>query len=166
MKNRKIIIIAVIILLLLTILAISFIVGTPSYSDTFSSMEIYEAVKNSFDTDGGSKILDDDVILEFTDKELDYLENYTVAKANNAKNINEVGIFKVQSGKTKEMEKIVSSYVDGMQQSYRAMDYFPEEVEKIDCAKVVVMGNYVIYSFLNEKDTESFYSAIKSLIQE
>jgi hypothetical protein len=46
------------------------------------------------------------------------------------------------------------------------MDYFPEEVEKIDCAKVVVMGNYIIYSFLNEEDTSSFYNAIENLLKQ
>ena len=44
------------------------------------------------------------------------------------------------------------------------MDYFPEEVEKIDCATVKVFGNYIIYSFLNEADTEAFYNAIENQI--
>ena len=94
-----------------------------------------------------------------------YLIDYIVVKANNAKNINEIGIFKVEGGKANDLKKIVSEYLELTQQMYRAMDYFPEEVEKIDCAKVVVYGNYVIYSFLNEADTSSFYSTIENLIK-
>ena len=39
---------------------------------------------------------------------------------------------------------------------------FPKrQIEKINFATVKVYGNYVIYSFLNENDTKSFYDAIK-----
>ena len=165
MKNKKT-------LIILSVILIAVIIATPlvfsslkSYTDQYSSHEIYDYVKNSYNTNGGNIILDDNVIIEFTDEELPYLVDYIVVKSNNAKNINEIGIFKVESGKSKELKKIVTDYLEGKQQLYRAMDYFPEEVEKIDCAKVVVYGNYVIYSFLNESDTSSFYSSIENLIK-
>lgn len=165
MNNKKLLIIAVVAIFI--IFGVIFFITSQagSYSDDYSSKALFENAKNSFTTDGGTKTLDDDVILEFTDKNLDYLIDYTVVKANNAKNINEIGIFKVTSGNANDLKKLVTKYLEDKQQSYRAMDYFPEEVEKIDCAKVVVYGNYVIYSFLNENDTEAFYTAIQNLIK-
>lgn len=165
MNNKKILIIALVTVLFIVGATLLFLAKSPAYKDTYSSSEIYEQVKNSFSTEGGTRILDDDVILEFTDKNLDYLVDYIVVKANNAKNINEVGIFKVKNGKSAELKKIITKYLEDKQQSYRAMDYFPEEVEKIDCAKVVVLGNYIIYSFLNEKDTGAFYASVENLIK-
>ena len=88
--------------------------------------------------------------------------DYTVVRANNAKNINEIGIFKVENGKAKELKPVIEKYLKEKQESYRAMDYFPEEVEKIDFATVKVFGNYVVFSFLNEADTEAFYKAIEN----
>jgi hypothetical protein len=166
MKNKKNLIIIAIIAVVAIIAAILVITNQPSsYNNTLTADELYDKVKDSFTTNGGIRILDDDVILEFTDKNLDSIESYTVAKATNAKNINEVGIFKV-NGNVNEVKKIVTKYLSEKQQSYRAMDYFPEEVEKIDCAKVVVMCNYIIYSFLNEEDTSSFYNAIENLLKQ
>ena len=166
MKNKKILIILAIVLIAIVVVALLLLGTSSKYTEKYSSSELYDLVKNSFETDGGTKILDSDVILEFTETDLDYLVDYTVVKANNAKNINEIGIFKVKNGKASELKKIVTDYLEDKQQIYRAMDYFPEEVEKIDCAKVTVYGNYVIYSFLNEADTSAFYSAIENLIKE
>ncbi len=137
-----------------------------SYTDTVAPSELASIALSSVAADGGTRVLDEDVILEFvTDEVPSYLRDYTVIKANNAKNINEVGVFRVEDGKANDMKAIVEDYVSNLQGQYRSMQYFPEEVEKIDCATVKVYGNYVIYSFLNEMDTEAFYNAIENAIK-
>ena len=137
-----------------------------SYTDTVAPFELASIALSSVATDGGTRVLDEDVILEFvTDEVPSYLRDYIVIKANNAKNINEVGVFRVEDGKANDMKAIVEDYVSNLQGQYRSMQYFPEEVEKIDCATVKVYGNYVIYSFLNEMDTEAFYNAIENAIK-
>lgn len=165
-KKVKILIISIVSVLVVGAVLMIVLLNTKKYTDIFSAEELYSKVANSFSTDGGTKVLDPDVILEFSDDNLSYIESYIVVKAKNVKNINEIGIFKVDKGSVDDMEDIVENYVSNLQQVYRAMDYFPEEVEKIDCAKVEVFGNYVIYSFLNEQDTESFYSSIENVLQE
>ena len=166
-KNTKILIVCLAALLLVVgIVSIVLINNNNKYTDALSATELYNAVANSFETSGGNKVLDSDVILEFSDNELSYLKDYIVVKANNAKNINEIGIFKVEEGTSNDMKSLVEKYVANLQQTYRAMDYFPEEVEKIDFATVKVFGNYVVYSFLNENDTEAFYNAIENQIKE
>lgn len=135
------------------------------YIDTVSAHDLAVSGLATFTTEGGTKWLDDDIILEFVDEKPSYLVDYSVVKANNAKNISEFGIFRVESGKAEDFKAIVSGYVEKKQQIYRAIDYFPEEVEKIDCATVKVFGNYVVYSFLNETDTEAFYNTIENLLK-
>ena len=135
-----------------------------NFTDTKSAGEVATAVSSAITTDGGTKTLDSDAILEISDEELSYLKDFVMVRANNAKNINEYGIFRVENGKSEDMKALVSTYVENLQKTYRAMDYFPEETEKIDCATVKVFGNYVVYSFLNENDTEAFYDAIKNEI--
>lgn len=161
MNNKKIIIIATAIVVIVALVLVLLLTGK-KYDDTLSAKELYSKIENSITTDGGVRILDDDVILEITDDDLTYLVDYTVVRANNAKNINEFGIFKVENGKAKELKPVIEKYLKEKQESYRAMDYFPEEVEKIDFATVKVFGNYVVFSFLNEADTEAFYKAIEN----
>lgn len=161
MNKKKIIIISAIVVLIIAIVLVVLLTGK-KYDDTLSAKELYSKIENSITTDGGVRILDDDVILEITDDELTYLVDYRVVRANNAKNINEIGIFKVENGKAKELKPVIEKYLKEKQESYRAMDYFPEEVEKIDFATVKVFGNYVVFSFLNEADTEAFYNAIEN----
>ena len=161
MNNKKIIIIAIAVVVIVALVLVLLLTGK-KYDDTLSAKELYSKIENSITTDGGVRILDDDVILEITDDDLTYLVDYTVVRANNAKNINEFGIFKVENGKAKELKPVIEKYLKEKQESYRAMDYFPEEVEKIDFATVKVFGNYVVFSFLNEADTEAFYKAIEN----
>ena len=161
MNNKKIIIIATVIVVIVALVLVLLLTGK-KYDDTLSAKELYSKIENSITTDGGVRILDDDVILEITDDDLTYLVDYTVVRANNAKNINEFGIFKVENGKAKDLKPVIEKYLKEKQESYRAMDYFPEEVEKIDFATVKVFGNYVVFSFLNEADTEAFYKAIEN----
>ena len=161
MKNKKLIIIAIAVVVIVSLVLVLLLTGK-KYDDTLSAKELYSKIENSITTDGGVRILDDNVILEITDDDLTYLVDYTVVRANNAKNINEFGIFKVENGKAKEFKPVIEKYLKEKQESYRAMDYFPEEVEKIDFATVKVFGNYVVFSFLNEADTEAFYKAIEN----
>ncbi len=150
-------------ILLITVLLLTLVSCGGDYIDTVSSSELATAAIASVTTDGGTRVLDDDVILEFVEDEVpSYLRDYTVIKSKNGKNINEIGIFRVEDGKASDMKKIVERYVSMLQSDYRNQPYFPEEVEKIDFATVKVYGNYVVYSFLNESDTEAFYTAIEN----
>lgn len=164
-KNTKIIVICLAILLIIGTVVAIVLLNNKKYTDKYSSEELYASVSDSFVTDGGTRVLDQDVILEFCEEQPSYLIDYIIVKAKTPKNINEIGIFKVEKDATKDMEKLVQEYVSNLQQSYRNMDYFPEEVEKIDCATVKVLGNYVIYSFLNENDTDAFYDALTNTLK-
>ena len=160
-KVSKIFIICSLVLLIFAIIIVSNLRKNMTYRDDYTALGLFVTVSNSFINEGGFNMLEDDIILEFVDKKPSYLKDYAVIKAKNAKNINEVGIFKTEYGKMDEMKMIVEEYVNKLQQSYRTMDYFPEEKAKYENATVKIYGCYVIYSFLNEKDSSSFYKAIE-----
>lgn len=149
----------------LIILSAILLASCSSYIDTVSASELAKIGESSFTTDGGTKVLDDDFILELSDESISYLRDFTVIKANDAKNINEIGIFRVEDGKASDMKDLVSAYVENLKKQYSSMQYFPEEAEKYETATVKIFGNYVIYSFLNESDTEAFYDAVENAIR-
>ena len=120
---------------------------------------------NEIIDDDAMYMLDDDVILKYSDKSIPYLVDYCIFRAKESKNINEFGIFRFEDGKTHEFEKLIIEYVGNLQKSYRAMNYFPSEEEKIDFARIKVYGNYVVYSFLNEEDTDEFYSTLDEILK-
>ena len=163
-KYAKFAIIPIVIIAIIVVIIL--MNGNPSYVDTINSKELLSNAVASFETDGGYNVLDDDVILMFSDDDLPYLRDYSVIKSKATKNINEIGVFRVEDGKAEDMKAIVQKYLAAKQENYRNMDYFPEEIEKIDFATVKVFGNYVAYSFLNESDTEAFYNSIEKQIKE
>ena len=157
---KKLFLSVISIILLLSLISCS----STDYTDTKSAQDVASAVASSITTEGGTKTLDSDAILEISDTELSYLKDFVMIRANNTKNINEYGIFRVENGKAEDMKNLISTYVENKQKTYRAMEYFPEETEKIDCATVQIFGNYVVYSFLNENDTDALHNAVKNQI--
>lgn len=139
--------------------------GKLEYADNLSAQELLEQSYQVIDTDSDIKHLDSDAILEITDEDVPNLKDYSIIKANNVKNINEVGIFRMGSPNNEGFVKQVERYVEEKKQTYRALDYFPQEVDKIDNATVRVYGNYVMYTFLNEQDTLDFYKQAENLIK-
>ena len=132
----------------------------PAYSDVKSATEVANEIASAITTENGTKVLDADAILKISDTELPYLKDFVMVKANDAKNVNEYGIFKVDADKTADMSSLLNVYVENLQKQYRAMQYLPAETEKVDHATVKIFGCYVVYSFLNERDTEALHKAI------
>lgn len=160
----KTFIISQVIALALVILFIVIFVGDDEYTNTLSADELLSEASKVIVTEGGTSALDPDVILEFGDN-MPNVTDYSIIKANNSKNINEMGIFRSENENVEELVERVKKYVEDKKQTYRALDYFPEEAQKIDNATVKVYGNYVIYTFLNEKDTAYFYNRAENIIK-
>ena len=148
-------------MLVIFTIVFSFKINNMNYTDSYTTLELY----NTISIDSEVNIQDKDIILEFTDEIPEYLIDYTVIKSQNAKNIDEVCIFKVKEDKTAEMKEIVQEYILKLRESYLTMNYFPEEEEKIDYATVRVYGNYVFYSFLSEYDTNLLYRNVKKALK-
>ena len=152
------------ILLLIVVLIFSVSCSKNVYSNSFSSYELYlKAIPKGINNN--VSVLDKDVIYEISDSTPSDLTDYTVIRDNDAKNINEIGIFKFNDGGLYEFEPIVKKYLEEKQNMYRAMNYLSNEAEKIEFAKVKIFGNYIIYSFLNEENTNTLYSNIENLLK-
>ncbi len=134
------------------------------YTNNKSAEEVYNETANAIKTQGGMKLLDADKLLEVTESNPSYLKDFIFAKAESSSNLNEYGIFRVDAGKENDMLDLVQKYVSKQQDMYRAFEYFPEETEKVESARAVVIGNYIVYSFLSESDTQLLYDAIKACI--
>ena len=161
MKNKIIISVVSVFLVCLSLISC----GESNYTDTKSAKEVHSATESAISTEKGVKILDDDAILSVSDDDIPYLRDYVFVKANDSGNLNEYGIFRVENGKSGEMKTLLEKYVREKQEMYRSYEYFPSETAKVDNAKVTVFGNYAVYSFLNESDTEALHNAIKKCIE-
>ena len=166
MKKYKGLLILSLVIAIITGVVFSIIaVNKKEYTNEYSAEELYKYVSENFSTVDGMKVLDNDIILEFTDEKPSYLDSYSVYKSNNAKNVNEIGIFKVEGTHLNDMKIIIEKYVSNLKASYTNMNYFPEEIEKINFSTVRIFGNYVIYSFLNEKDSKAFYEQVNNILK-
>ncbi|MGM9631540.1 MAG: DUF4358 domain-containing protein [Eubacteriales bacterium] len=152
-------------LLSLLLICIMLVSCAVNYTDSLSSQELMWLAREVIDTESGMRWLDEDIMLEFADDMPEYLRDFAVVRSNDAKNINEIGVFRAQQGHATEVFDMASRYIQSKQSMYRAMNYFPEEQEKVDNATVKIFGNYVVYSFLNEKDTSALYTEISDALK-
>ncbi len=82
--------------------------------------------------------------------------------------IDEFGVLRADTpSDAKELGNIVNRYIEDMQKNDRAFiaSYAPEELPKLDGARVRVFGNYVAYAILSEDEQEDFLSGIEAKLQ-
>ena len=96
----------------------------------------------------------------------DYVTSVEYRLSKDGNNIDEFGIYQVTDGNAKALKRLVEDYLSKSYEQNQAYcdSYNPQQTPKLRDAEVKVFGNYVIYSFLNENDTEAFYDAIKNEI--
>ena len=97
----------------------------------------------------------------------DYVTSYTLRRAMIGNNLNEFGIYLVKDGKTAEMKKVLTGYLETCYNTNKEWynGYIPQEVPKLRDAEVKVFGNYVVYVILNEADRAAVLDAIKDALQ-
>lgn len=79
-------------------------------------------------------------------------------------NVDEFGVFHVKDSKrVSKVEDIVKSYIATQQLRLPSIldMYNPDEIPKVENAKVLVCGNYVLYTILNDEATGKAQSACK-----
>ncbi len=83
-------------------------------------------------------------------------------------NINEIGVFHAKDAKSaKVLTENCQSYIDDMRDGSRAFiaSYAPEELPKLDGARVKCIGNYVIYTVLPEDSARGVLDDIQSMLE-
>ena len=101
----------------------------------------------------------------------DYLakvaEYRIVVSENSDMNVDEVGVFLCKSEKdAKAVKEFCESYIAAktLQMKPLLESYNPDELPKLDCATVNVMGRYVMYTILSSADTTAAGSAMEKAL--
>lgn len=116
--------------------------------------------------DGYASITDADY-LEFNFEGLPTAKEYDIfITTNPTANINEVGIFHfANADEAAKAESIVAQYIKTKSDAWKsAANYTPEENPKMESATYKVIGNYVVYTILTEKDSASVMSAVENAL--
>ena len=102
----------------------------------------------------------------------DYLakvaEYRIVVSENSDMNVDEVGVFLCKSEKdARAVKEFCESYIAAktLQMKPLLESYNPDELPKLDCAKVTVCGSYVFYTILNAEDTATAHKAFEDALR-
>lgn len=88
---------------------------------------------------------------------------WTVRCSNSPSSENEFGILKAAKGKAHTVERACNEYIESRKSAYldAKAAYSSEEYEKYDSARVLVVGDTVIYIILSAKEGDAVAKALK-----
>ena len=112
---------------------------------------------------GYSAYGDDHIKYEFGNTEL--YNDCCIIYSNETEDVNEIGVFHMpDADSAKEFAKIAENYIFNMREDQRAFieSYAPNEVPKLDGARIYILGNYVVYTVLSAKDRDKVMESIES----
>ncbi len=97
-----------------------------------------------------------------------YVSEGMIQFASNTNNLNEFGVFHVESGKADALEELLEDYLEDSYENNR--DWYasymqPEEPAKLRDAEVETYGNYVAYAIAAKADRDAFFSAVRSALK-
>lgn len=82
-------------------------------------------------------------------------------------NVNELGVLRVASEQdAQDVAELASAYLSDQTDYLRsfAANYSPADMDKIDNADVMVLGNYVIYYILSPTDEQAVLDAVRAVL--
>lgn len=162
MKNTYIKIISSL-LCLITVLSVCSCAKT--YKEGIAADELANAIAAAIPTKDGYYTADADFV-DFSIPGASALcEDYIVKIASSDTNKSEFGVFcAANSSDVDKLAELCQKYIDDAKKNLIG-DYLPEEMPKIENAKVLVYGDYVIYTVLTDADRQAAITAILSKIE-
>ena len=143
-----------------------------SYRDDVAVTTLSSAVFEAVSTQGGYTAADADYVsLEFANASVidSNVSEWMICASTSSQTVDEFGIFHVKNGGDVSAVKAeVQDYVSALQvklEVYLDM-YDPAEKTKLENARVVVYGNYVVYTMLDDADTTACTSAIENALSD
>ena len=109
----------------------------------------------------------DDDFVEFFFGETPASRDHTVLYSKDQSNIDEVGIFHAKDEtEALQIYELTAEYIKEMQDTQRAFiaSYAPEELPKLDDARVQKYGNYVVYAIIDSADSDRFFAHVESAL--
>ena len=160
----KRIFIALILLLCLALYACS---KGAEYRDDLDTEDILKGAPHSVRSADNYDEYDDDFI-EFFFGDIPAARDHTVLYSKEQNDINEVGIFHASNeSEALEIYEITSAYIKDMQETQRTFiaSYAPNELAKLDGARVQKYGHYVVYTILNSDDADAIFAHIENTLK-
>lgn len=141
----------------------------PKYRTDISCRELCADVVDG--VDGGGEYA------EYGDQHLKYefgdsargAEDHCILYSVRVEDISEIGVFFASDEKdVKDIAEDCKRYIENIKEDKRAFisSYAPDQLPKLDKAEVRICGNYVMYTVLYPKDSESAYDQIKKRLTE
>ena len=138
------------------------------YADDVECSQIFDGIADELD--------DEDQYLEFNSAHLEtyfpdtneYDDHYAVYSAD-VNDINEIGIFHAaDEAYVAGILESCEGYIEDMRENSRAFisSYAPDQLPKLDAAKVRRLGNYVVYLILPEHLSEEVFEKIEDMLRE
>ena len=140
--------------------------GNKKYRNDLSCSDISEVIKNND-------------VKEFQPYGNDYLSyilsdtsccnDFSIIYSRDANDIDEFGVLHANSEEDADrLLKMLGTYIEDAKNDQRAFiaSYAPNELSKLDSARVQRFGNYVIYSISSEEAYKKISSAIEALLAE
>ncbi|MBE6707007.1 MAG: DUF4358 domain-containing protein [Ruminococcaceae bacterium] len=152
---------AIIIALLLAVFLPS--CATASFADSSTCAELGELIEATVN-DGQEYIPHDDTHRSLYFDDVEEYDDYFSAYSANTSDISEFGVFHAPNDEAAaELYDEVCDYVSDMQNEQRAFiaSYAPDELSKLDAAKVKKFGNYVVYTVLDKDTANAVFKKIE-----
>ena len=111
----------------------------------------------------------DDDFVEFFFGDLPASRDHTVIYSKDQNDINEVGIFHAGSeAEALDIYEKATEYISDLRETQRSFiaSYAPDELPKLDGARVERYGNYVVYAILTNEDSEALFGHIEGSLRE
>ena len=115
--------------------------------------------------------------LELSEYDSDYIslvindisicDDCCIIYSDDAANIDEFGVFHAKNNAdTQKLYEAVSEYVSELKDGQRTfiMSYAPDEIPKLDGARIERFGNYIVYSIADTKTANKTISAIANAL--
>ncbi|MBO5415418.1 MAG: DUF4358 domain-containing protein [Clostridia bacterium] len=106
--------------------------------------------------------------LEYFFEDDTYHDDFSIIYTVDANNIDEIGIFHAPDAHSAdELYEDAVDYIEDMRKENRAFigSYAPEELPKLDGAKVRIFGNYVVYVIAEPDQIDSALDAIEKVLK-
>ncbi len=98
----------------------------------------------------------------------DLYDDLCLIYSTDTNDINEIGVFHAtDSSDAKKLEELCVDYIEEMREGERAFiaSYAPDELPKLDGAKVTRFGNYVIYTILPTSKADAVLDGIADMLK-
>lgn len=157
--------ILIVLILLLCLLLYACSKGA-EYRDDLDTDDILKGAPHTVRSADNYEEYDDDFV-EFFFGETPASRDHTVLYSKDQSNIDEVGIFHAKDEtEALQIYELTAEYIKEMQDTQRAFiaSYAPEELPKLDGARVQKYGNYVVYAILEGADSDSFFAHVESTL--